>query len=235
MTVTDLKPGLTSISVIVGIGTGNRVIKIAKENGAIGCTVLICKGTVTNKWLELLDLNEDRRELIFILCENHVARCILEALDKKLRFDKPNHGIAFCTELTEVRGMHTLKADLEAAKENYRLNVSAQDCAVEREDEKMYHSIYVVVDKGKANDVVSIAKKAGARGGTIFNARGSGIHETSKLFSMEVEPEKEVVLILTEAHMTDPIASAIVDGMELEKPGNGVLYIQGVSMTYGIY
>ena len=52
---------------------------------------------------------------------------------------------------------------------------------------------------------------------------------------MEVEPEKEVVLILTEAPLTDAVAGAIVDGMELEKPGNGVLYIQDVSMTYGIY
>ncbi|HAS73801.1 MAG TPA: transcriptional regulator [Clostridiales bacterium UBA8960] len=230
-----LKPGLTSISVIVGIDIGHKVIKISKENGAIGCTALICRGTVTNKWLELLDLNEDRRELIFILCENHVARCILEALNRKLKFEKPNHGIAFSTEIAEVRGMHSLKDALEEAKVNYRMGEDLDLCKPEKEGEKMYHSIYVVVDKGKANDVVSIAKKAGARGGTIFNARGSGIHETSKLFSMEVEPEKEVVLILTEAKLTDAVAGAIVDGMELEKPGNGVLYIQNVSMTYGIY
>ena len=44
-----------------------------------------------------------------------------------------------------------------------------------------------LVDKENAEDVVDPAMLAGAKGGTIINARGSGIHETSKIFSIEID------------------------------------------------
>ena len=38
--------------------------------------------------------------------------------------------------------------------------------------------------------------KAGAQGGTIMRGRGTGIHETAKIFGIPIEPEKEIVLTL---------------------------------------
>ncbi len=226
----SITSGLSSISVIVNDGVAHKVSRIAKELGAAGCTAMICRSTVSNRFLESLDLNEDRKELVFILCETHLAARILAALNDKLKLEKCRNGIAFCTEITEVRGMHGLSMDT-LKKNQPTLTVPDQ---TQREGEKMYNSIYTVVDKGKANEVVAIAEKAGSKGGTIFNARGAGIHETSRLFAIEIEPEKEVVLILAEESKTDAIATAIVEGMNLNKPGNGLLYIQKVTMTYGV-
>ena len=52
---------------------------------------------------------------------------------------------------------------------------------------------------------------------------------------MEVEPEKEVVLILVTDAETDNICNAIVKDMKLEEPGNGVLYVQRLIKAYGLY
>ena len=43
------------------------------------------------------------------------------------------------------------------------------------------------------------------QGGTIINARGSSIHETSKFPNMEIEPEKEMVMILAKDDLADQI------------------------------
>lgn len=99
----------------------------------------------------------------------------------------------------------------------------------------MYHVITTIVDKGKAEDVIDAATKAGSKGGTIINARGSGIHETSKVFSMEIEPEKEIVIILSEADKTEAIVSSIKNELKIEEPGNGIIFVQDVNKTYGIY
>jgi nitrogen regulatory protein PII len=99
----------------------------------------------------------------------------------------------------------------------------------------MYHLITTIVDKGKAEDVINAATKAGSKGGTIINARGSGIHETSKLFSMDIEPEKEIVIILSEVDKTEEIVSSIRTNLKIDEPGNGIIYIQDVNKTYGIY
>ena len=98
----------------------------------------------------------------------------------------------------------------------------------------MYHAITTIVDRGKAEDVIDAATKAGSKGGTIINARGSGIHETSKLFSMDIEPEKEIVIILSEVESTE---NRIFDKkpLKIDEPGNGIIFIQDVNKTYGIY
>lgn len=99
----------------------------------------------------------------------------------------------------------------------------------------MYQAITVIVERGKAEDVIDAAVKAGSKGGTIIKARGSGIHETSKLFTMDIEPEKEIVLILSEADKTDAIVESIRKDMKIDEPGQGILYVQEVSKTYGLY
>ena len=98
----------------------------------------------------------------------------------------------------------------------------------------MYNAIYVVVDKGKAENVIEAANKAGARGGTILNARGSGVHETQKLFSIEIEPEKEEVLIITKTEMKDSIITSIKTDLKIEEPGTGIMFVLDVEEVYGM-
>ena len=50
-------------------------------------------------------------------------------------------------------------------------------------------AIMVIVD-GKAEKVIDAATEAGSKGGTVINARGSGIHETSRLFSWKLSLKK---------------------------------------------
>jgi nitrogen regulatory protein PII len=52
---------------------------------------------------------------------------------------------------------------------------------------------------------------------------------------MDIEPEKEIVLILSKKENTDAIVTSIREQLKLEEPGNGILYIQDVNRTYGLY
>lgn len=207
------------IWLIVNCGKGSKVIKFAKEKGVLGGTILLGKGTVRNRFLELLDLTEIRKEIVLMLAQKDTAYQALEELDKKLALHKPNHGIAFTTSVRGILGTKALKCEIEEKR---------------GAENSMYNAIFVVVDRGKAEDVVEAATKAGSRGGTIINARGSGVHETSKLFAMEIEPEKEVVLILAEKDNTKAIALSIKEELKIDEPGNGIIFIQDVNKTYGL-
>ena len=76
-----------------------------------------------------------------------------------------------------------------------------------------------------AEAVIDAAVLAGSKGGTIINARGAGIHEYSKLLSMAIEPEKEIVMILSEANLTESITCSIRENLKLDDPGNGMLLV----------
>ena len=95
--------------------------------------------------------------------------------------------------------------------------------------------IFAVVNKGDAETVVSAAEAAGATGATIINGRGAGIHETSRLFSMEIEPEKEIVFIIAKREMVDTISSEITKRLDLQAPGKGILFVIDAQKTIGLF
>ena len=208
------------VIVIVNFGMGSRVLKIAKQNGVMGGTIFLGRGTVKNRLLEFLDLSDVRKEIILMIAEKSVCDNAVEKIDQEFHFNKPFHGIAFTMPVLAFLGSghydYINKSESGGAKET------------------MYQSIFIIVDKGKGETVMDAAVKAGAKGGTIINARGSGIHETSKLFNMDIEPEKEVVLILSEDRITEAIVTSIRSELEIDKPGNGVIFVQDVNKTYGV-
>lgn len=207
------------ICAIVNYGHGSKVLRIAKQNGISGGTVFLGKGTVKNKLLEFFDLNDVRKEIVIMIADRSIVENAIKKLDKEFHFEKPYHGIVF-----------TMAVPVFLGKGNYEYKYNTEN----RGDSPMYNSIFVVVDKGKGEQVMDAATKVGARGGTIINARGSGIHETSKVFHMDIEPEKEVVLILSEKNITEDIVTSVRDELEIDKPGNGIIFVQEVNNTYGV-
>ncbi|MST50556.1 P-II family nitrogen regulator [Mobiluncus porci] len=99
----------------------------------------------------------------------------------------------------------------------------------------MYQAIMTIVEKGHAEKVIDAAVKAGSHGGTIINSRGSGVHETAKLFGITVEPEKELVLVLAEEKAAPEIVETISSDLKLGEPGNGIVFVQDVARVRGLY
>lgn len=209
------------ICVIIDFGWGSKIIRSAKHHGISGATATLGRGTVNNRIWDFLGLSEIRKEVIFIVAKKETAYVVLEELNKEFKFCKPNHGIAFTTTIGTLIGCKNIKSS----------NIENEGGV----EQAMYQSITVIVDKGKAEDVIEAAVKVGAKGGTILNGRGSGIHETTKLFSIEIEPEKEIVMIVSEVDKTDAIVNSIREELKIDEPGNGIIYIQNVNKTYGIY
>lgn len=209
------------ICIIANYGAGSKLIKSARNHGISGGTVTLGKGTVSSRILDYLGLSELKKELVFLVAEQSKAYHALEQMNKEFEFHKPNHGIAFTTSICGVLGTKSISCKNKIDKSE--------------NNEIMYHVITTIVEKGKAEEVIEAATKAGSKGGTIMNARGSGIHETNKLFAMDIEPEKEIVIILSEVAMTDAIVRSIQDRLKIDDPGNGIIYVQDVNRTYGIY
>ncbi len=209
------------LCVIINFGLGSKVLHIARENGVPGGTVFLGRGTVRNRILELLELHDVRKEIIVMITEQSCGDQALQQIHERLKLHKPNRGIAFTMPLAAFLGSgdYEFECDFESGGA----------------PQTMYNAIFTIVDKGRGESVMTAANKAGAQGGTIINARGAGAHETSKVFKMDIEPEKEVVLILARCHLTEGIVRTIRDDLNLAQPGNGIIFVQDVRETYGIH
>ena len=100
--------------------------------------------------------------------------------------------------------------------------------------DKEYCMITAIVKKGFSETAMSAARGAGARGGTVLNARGTGSAEATHFLGMTIEPEKEILLILTETEARDEIMKAINRAAGLNTPGNGIAIALPVEDVAGL-
>lgn len=94
-------------------------------------------------------------------------------------------------------------------------------------------SITCIIQKGEADKLIKAAQDAGAEGATIFYARGTGVREKLGLLGNFIQPEKEVVIIVSKAENTNKIFDAIVDSARLDLPGKGFAFVQKVERAIG--
>ena len=102
------------------------------------------------------------------------------------------------------------------------------------QQERNYDLIITIVNNGCSEVVMRAAKEAGASGGTVVYARGTGAAEAERFFGITVMPEKEMILILTEHELTQPIMQSISRGAELSAAGLGISFSLPVDDVVGI-
>lgn len=210
---------METLYIIVNANKASNIMNLAKKFGMRGSTTLLAKGTIKNKILDFLELNQSNKEMIFIIAEKDRLRRFVAYLNDIINFSKKRHGIAFTVPLLDVSGLN---------------NSIIQYRDTHEEEKSMYSAIFVIVEKGKGEQVVDASNKAGGRGATIINARGSSSKETQKIFNIEIEPEKEMVLILAEEAKITPICDSIRENLKIDEPGRGVMFVQQTTKVYGV-
>ena len=93
--------------------------------------------------------------------------------------------------------------------------------------------IVTIVRKGWGNTVLEASVKAGAQGGTVLFGRGAGINEQEKILGIPIEPEKEIVLTVTDSDRAEAILQEIVRAAELNQPRKGVAFVIPVDKVVG--
>ena len=94
--------------------------------------------------------------------------------------------------------------------------------------ENSWKMITVIVNSGYADDIMETARKAGARGGTITNARGTAPENQEKFLGITIVPEKEMLTILVPSEKADAIIEAINAMPCLQQQGIGIICVQDV-------
>ena len=96
--------------------------------------------------------------------------------------------------------------------------------------------IITFIEDSKTNEVVDAARAAGATGSTVINqARGEGVTKSKTFFGLNLETQRDVVLLLVEEHMCRAILETISEVGEFdEKPGTGIAFQIDVEDAVGV-
>jgi nitrogen regulatory protein PII len=209
------------LTVIVNAGQGSKALRQGRLAGITGGTILLGRGTAGKHSMFWSDENEIRREIVLMIADEQRIEQAVVNLQRTMKLGKPFHGIAFSIRICGLLGSSVCQTNLTLEMEDEELNTQK--------------AVFAIVDKGMAETIVDAAENAGAHGATIINARGAGIHETSRLFSMAVEPEREIVLIIDDSSRMPAIIEAVRQAADLDQPGHGILFAVDVNLAVGLY
>lgn len=94
--------------------------------------------------------------------------------------------------------------------------------------------IFCIVNAGFSDTVMEAAKEAGARGGTILNARGTANKQAESFFHIAIQPEKEIVMILVDSKIKDDVLHALYQKAGLDTMGQGIAFSLPVDNVVGL-
>jgi len=100
----------------------------------------------------------------------------------------------------------------------------------------MFNGIVLVEDIGEGEEAMEIAEKYGATGGTILRGRGVAAQKENirNLFNLDIEPEKDILLLITPKDVTDQVIDGLVTELKLEKENAGILFSFDLAATKGL-
>ena len=217
MILPDLMPEKLLIG-MVGRRRGDQFVAAAKAAGAMGGTIAHGRAVADNKVLQALLLADVQQDIVFILLHDE-APAVIEGVRKACR-EQPKKlgGIAIVLEASGI----AIRPSTTTATANPAGDVRSDTM------ESGYVLLTAIVNTGCADDVMAEARKAGARGGTILTARGTGTEDDVKFFGITLVPEKEVLLIVAEKNAVEPILAGIRSVPVLHEQGSGIVYAQNV-------
>ena len=89
------------------------------------------------------------------------------------------------------------------------------------------------MDKGYAETAMEAARAAGATGGTIVRAKGTGA-EMAKFFGVSISEEKEMLYIVSDRPSRDAIMRAVMEKVGSKTDAHGVVFTLPVDSVCGI-
>ena len=97
-----------------------------------------------------------------------------------------------------------------------------------------YELIVVISQQGYTDIIMDAARGAGAYGGTIIHAKGTGTAETEKFMGVTIAAEKEIVYIVSKANEKNAIMKAIMEKAGLNSKAKAICFSLPVSDTAGL-
>lgn len=197
---------------------GERLVEAAKKEGARGGTLAPGQSLGNSKLLQALSLADIQQDVVFMVMGGEAPAVLSAIKAAAAKEPKKLAGTAVVLEVPELfirrSGRETLTGSHKEARSESM--------------ESGYKLITVIVNTGYADDVMAEARKAGANGGSIINARGTGTEADVKFFGITLVPEKEMLLIVADKDKVEPIVQAIATVPTLSEPGGGIIFTVNV-------
>ncbi|MGI9416745.1 MAG: P-II family nitrogen regulator [Geminicoccaceae bacterium] len=95
--------------------------------------------------------------------------------------------------------------------------------------------IVALVNDEETDLVLKTAREAGATGSTVITSgRGEGLTPAKTFFGLDLESQRDLILLLVEGHLSREILERIAEAGKFEHPGTGVAFQIDIEDAVGL-
>ena len=203
-----------------------KYYNLYKEDELQVMFITLGRGTASGDILDYLGLESTEKAVIFSVLEEERWSGIKKDLRQKLQIDAPGEGIAFLVPLSSIGGKKTLQF-LTANQEFQKEEESVLKDTV-------YELIIAIANQGYIELVMDAARGAGAYGGTVIHAKGTGMEQAEKFMGVSLAAEKEMIFIVAKKEQKNLIMKAVMEQAGLTTKAKAVVFSLPVTDTAGL-
>lgn len=217
---------------IVNDGQASAMVKIARNAGASSSFICHGRGTASSDFYEVFAFTHSDKQVVLtpIRCDMYAS--IRKDVEDRFAINDSSKGVAILLPISSVIGKNAYRLlsdervslDAKGAKELMNKIPTKND----------FELIVAIVNDSYTDLVMDAAKGAGARGGTILNAKGTGNKDIENYFGIVITPEKQIVLIIVPKDIKDAVLSAIYKNVGLNTKGQGIVFSLPASDVLGV-
>ena len=205
---------------IVPVKSSNAFTDYFKYHGVKLIYTCRCDGTARSKTLHLLGLEKSELNIIYAMCMSDCADALFDGLSSEMGIDAPGAGVVISLPVSETFGISNAPTGVKRNLEERAVNMENS-------------LIIVIAENGYVDMVMDAAREAGARGGTVVHAKGTGNAKTATLFKITIAQEKEMIYLVTSKEDEKKIVDAIIDKAGPTTKAKAVVFTLPIERTAG--
>ena len=213
---------MSVIVTIVERGSGAAMMRLYTQNQVFLHCQRHGRGTATSEIMDILGLGSSEKDILISYATDAAANRLMYQLDNDLRGSVKTGGIVFNAPLT---GMNNLVAAAISYKSG---NLRKGEETMELENKGKNSLILVTCSRGCSEAVMDTARKAGARGGTVFKARWTGVEDMEESYDLTLNEEREIVAIVIPTEIRNTVMAAINEKHGLKSDSQSMLCSMGI-------
>ncbi len=202
-------------------------LEFFRNHGINNVISLLCNGTASESTLSLMGLEKTEKIMFNAMVRDEDLGEIIKGLIVEMDISSAGNGVAVFVPIDSIGGSMSLK---------YFVGEKPLE---KKESENMGNAeskivmIIAVVDKGNTEIVMGAARSAGASGGTVVRAKGTGA-QIAKFFGVSISEEKEMVYIIARRDNRDSIMKAVMEKAGSNTDAHGVLFSLPIDNVVGL-
>ena len=217
---------LNLMTTIVDRNQVRKYLHLYEEEGLQIMLVTLGDGTASGDVLDYLGLEVTEKAVIFSVLTDENFYKTKKSLQKKLQIDAPGGGIAFIVPFSSIGGKKALQ-----------FFTVGQDFQKEEESalkDTTYELVIVIANQGYIEMVMDAARGAGAYGGTVIHAKGTGMEQAEKFMGVSLAAEKEMIFIVAKKEQKNDIMKAVMEQAGLDTKAKSIVFSLPVTDTAGL-